>query len=261
MLCIIVPTIGNRPVEINRLFKSLNDQTNKNFYVLCMVQGNHELLLQSINTYNLDIQLIELSKKGLSYSRNIAFNYIKENTTYITFSDDDCWYPNDMVERIAKVPHKLNQCVCFKIFDPYLNKFYKNYQKNTTTKLSKLQTLKVSSIEIFVPNSVIDKNIKFDEKFGLGTNFPSGEENIFLFDLLENKFEIIYYPDVIVYHSVPVWTNKEYIFKGKGALFTRLYNKPLAIIFVLIYSIKKLSYFTKFKSQFIQMIKEVIVYN
>jgi hypothetical protein len=166
-----------------------------------------------------------------------------------------------MVERISKVPYNLNQCVCFKIFDPYLNKFYKNYQINTTTKLSKLQTLKVSSIEIFVPKSVIDKNIKFDEKFGLGTNFPSGEENIFLFDLLENKFEIIYYPDVIVYHSVPVWTNKEYIFKGKGALFTRLYNKPLAIIFVLIYSIKKFSYFTKFKSQFIQMIKEVIVYN
>lgn len=261
MLCIIVPTLGNRIVEINNLFASLHNQTNKNFYVLCMVQGNYNEVLNIIGVYDFDFKVIELNKKGLSYSRNIAFNYIREETTYITFSDDDCWYPSVMVAKINEIVYNDMQCVCFRIFDPQKNLFYKNYNINPINGLSKFQTLKVSSIEIFLPKSIIENKVKFDEKFGLGTSYPSGEENIFLFDLLKNNYNINYYPDIIVFHEIPIWANKEYIFKGKGALFTRLYNKPIALILVLIYSFKKFNYFTNFRKQCLQMFLEVFSFN
>jgi hypothetical protein len=261
MLCIIVPTLGNRIIEINNLFLSLENQTNRDFYVLCMVQENYNEIINTINKYDFDFEIIKLSKKGLSYSRNKAYKYIRKDTTYITFSDDDCWYPNNMVAKINKIIYNDKQCFCFRIFDPPKNKFYKKYNISPIEGLSKLQSLKVSSIEIFVPKSIVDKNITFDEKFGLGTLYPSGEENIFLFDLLKHKYIINYYPDIIVFHNVPIWTNKEYIFKGKGALFTRLYNKPIAIILVLIYSFKKFTYFTSFRKQCLQMFKEVFNYS
>lgn len=260
MLCIIVPTLGNRSEELKRLFSSLDNQTNKHFYVLCMVQGNYDLVYQISVKFNFEIHIHNLSKIGLSFARNIALNHVKIETTFITFSDDDCWYPPYMVDKISNYKYADNECICFNIYDPFKEKYYKSYPHQSISSLSKRDILKVSSIEIFVPRSIIESKIYFDEKFGLGTNYPSGEENIFLFDLLDNKYKIRYFPHIIVYHAFPDWISKEYIFNGKGALFVRLFNKPISIVLVVGYSILKFKYFTNFRLQFLKMFKEIIDY-
>ena len=54
---------------------------------------------------------------------------------------------------------------------------------------------KVASVEItFKRKSIIDKGIKFNNIIGLGTKFPSGEENAFLADALRAGLKIYHIP-------------------------------------------------------------------
>jgi hypothetical protein len=260
MLNIIVPTLGNRLPELKRLLDSLEQQTNKSFMVICAIQGNYNSVQNLLSNYSFEVRTCFLERKGLSLARNTSINLIDNKAKYITFSDDDCWYPNFMVEKILSMNNLGNECYCFQIFDPNNNVFYKNYYKKQISKLTYRNSLKVSSIEFFVPSEVFNKNINFDENFGLGTKYPSGEENIFLFDLIKNGYILKYEPSIIVYHKFPNWVNKEYIFKGKGALFSRLYSPKIAFFLIIVYSIYKIKFFTNFSKQFKMMFLEIINY-
>ncbi len=257
MLAIIVPTLGNRIDELKRLFDSLEKQSNSNFEVILSVQGNHDTIRVLVDKYNMPVKICNLYAKGLSYARNKAIKLIDSNATLVTFSDDDCWYPAYAVECALINFNNENCSICYKIHDPIINAPYTIVEKN---KLNLRDSLKVSSIEIFISKNIIDSGITFDERFGLGTKYPSGEENIFLFDIIKSQYNIKYFPEVIVYHLKPQWTNKEYIFKGKGALFAKLYNRYIALIFIIIYALKKSEYSSNIKSDFMIMFKEVISY-
>lgn len=257
MLTIIIPTLGTRIKELKRLLDSLASQTNSAFNVICIVQDNYAAVESVLEEYSFSIITILAKKKGLSAARNLAMEKIDRNSTCVTFSDDDCWYPSYAVEKVLEFNIDDRQCVCFQIFDPESQQYYKGYPTVSSSNMSKRELLKISSIEIFVPRSIVEENIRFDEDFGLGTSNPSGEENIFLFDLIKRNYIISYMPEIIVFHGVPNWANKEYTFKGKGALFARLYNRPIGLLMVFIYSIRKYKLFTSFFNQFSGMVREV----
>ncbi len=239
MLSIIIPTLGNRLIELKRLLSSLQSQTSKQFEIICVVQDNHEAVKSLLKQYDLNIKVLLLNRYGLSYARNEALKHVGEDVTYITFSDDDCWYPPHAIERVQQLGFGFKTCYCFQIFDPTIEKYYKSYSNKLDENISLRNSLKISSIEIFVSKSIINTGILFDERFGLGTKYPSGEENIFLFDIINQGYEIKYFPEIIVYHLKPIWKNKEYIFKGKGALFARLYGNLKAFFLIYVYAILK----------------------
>jgi glycosyltransferase involved in cell wall biosynthesis len=260
MLSIIIPTLGTRIEPLKQLFESLSAQSNQNFEAIIAVQGNHLEVRELLGDYAFKFIICDLYKKGLSYARNEAIKLISKESILVTFSDDDCWYPHDAFDMVFEINQGANQCMCFQIFDPKINEPYKDYPENKIESLSLRACLRVSSIEIFIPKTVIDKGIKFDERFGLGTSNPSGEENIFLFDVIKNGYTITYLPKVVVYHLKPVWSNKEYIFKGKGALFTQLYNKPLALVMVILYAMMKRSHSSNVVVDLKNMLLEVFKY-
>ena len=74
--------------------------------------------------------------------------------------------------------------------------------------------------------SIKDKNIKFDENFGLGGIYTSGEENIFLMDCINNGLKIIYIPITIAIHEKESSGRilDEKTIYSKGALFYRLFG-------------------------------------
>lgn len=261
MLSIIIPTLGNRLLELERLLNTLENQTSNLFEVICAIQGNFNEVKSLLNKYNFVIKTLELNRSGLSYARNEALKLVDPESTFVTLSDDDCWYPPYTVEKVCELWSGFDGCLCFQIFDPVINDYYKSYPQGLDEKLTLRKSLKISSIEIFISMSIISQGIRFDERFGLGTKYPSGEENIFLFDIIRKDHIIRYFPEIIVYHLKPVWRNKEYIFKGKGALFTRLYNKPIAFFMVNIYAFKKKQYSANIISDLIKMITEIRIFN
>ncbi|MCM2675725.1 glycosyltransferase family 2 protein [Alkalicoccobacillus plakortidis] len=241
MLSIIIPTLGTREQELSRLFESLENQTSTKFEVIVVSQDKHEVVAGLLCERAFAYKQVQLSKRGLSYARNEGIKVISGQ--YVTFSDDDCWYPNDAVEKVENFfAQSKAQVVCYQIYDPTTKQSYKNYPVEKAENVRTRDLFRKSSIEIFVDVQTVDREyLRFNENFGLGAKHPSGEENIFLFALQRAGYIISYIPEVIVYHLKPTQASRldERTMVSKGALFAALYRKPLDIILLTVLFAKK----------------------
>lgn len=262
MISVIVPTMGKRDLELHRLLKSLEDQVEKDFEVIIVSQMNYEKVDKIIKNFNLNINHVKIKKIGLSHARNVGMKYVRGNI--VTFSDDDCWYSKNAFKHVKETFVKSNTDVaCFQIFDPEKKEYYKLYPSQKKENISHREIFNKSSIEIFVNLDNVDKQlVKFDEQFGLGAKYPSGEENIFLHDLLKAGYKISYYPKVVVHHSKPdIKTRLNLpIFVSKGPLFKRMYNTPIGIVLLTVLFVKKIRYLDRPIKYYFTALKELIKY-
>jgi hypothetical protein len=103
----------------------------------------------------------------------------------------------------------------------------------------------VSSIEItFKAEAIHRENISFDEQFGLGGVYQSGEEYVFLTDAIRHGLKAQYFPSAIAIHpaesSGKVINNE--IFIAKGAMMHRVFGF-IGNIFLLLFALKKYSFY------------------
>lgn len=164
--------------------------------------------------------------RGLSKSRNIAINECSADILLI--SDDDVRH-FDEVEAIilSEFARTGADILTFQITTPEGHPF-KTYNPSAFTHSAR-SVMRVNSIEIAVRvKSVKDKGLKFDEEFGLGARYPTGEEIIFLSDALKAGLNVRYVPVPIVVH--PVESSGGSLFKNdpligaKGAMFCRIFG-------------------------------------
>lgn len=263
MFSIIIPTLGNRLRELERLFKSLNDQTYKKFEVIIVSQGNYKNVDEILEKYNFDYKHIKINQLGLSNARNIGLKYV--TGAIVSFSDDDCWYPSDAFDRIA-ADFKFSKkgIICYQIKDPIKNELYKKYSGKQEDKVNFRGIFNKSSIEIFLNLNLVNKeDLAFDTEFGLGARFPSGEENIFLCDLYKKGYSICYKPCIVVYHEKR--DNKSKLntstFIGKGPMFRRMFNLPIALLLLILFFIKKKRHIESNEKMFFKTIRETIKYD
>lgn len=243
LISAIVPTLGTRKLEIKRLFDSLDNQTYKDFEVIIVSQDNHSIVDDYLREVNFTYNHIKINKKGLSIARNEALKYV--NGDIITFSDDDCWYIEDSFEFVNKYFNENKSDICsFQHYDPHMLAYPKDYPICPNKNISKRKILSQASIDIFVnTRNVVDYKIGFDERFGVGSKYSSGEENIYLMDLYNRGYKIEYYPKVISYH--PNKINKHNMkldvkmVIDKAPLFKRLFGRYLGIIIYFIFIFRK----------------------
>jgi len=241
MISVIIPTLGTRETELTRLFNSLRNQTNQDFEVVLVSQQNHEKVAELIAQSGLTIKHIKIDKMGLSHSRNIGLKYVTGDI--ITFSDDDCWYNRTAFQEVSESFTNTNDAiVCFQIYDPDIDEYYKNYSNQPKDRLSFKEIFRKSSIEIFLNLKKVDKkHVSFDENFGLGAKYPSGEENIFLAQLHRLGYKIAYIPKVVVYHKKPTIQSRLTFkaFMSKGPLFKEIFNTPIGLFLLTSLFVKK----------------------
>lgn len=242
MISLIVATLGQRKKELVRLLDSLQEQTYKDFEIIIISQSNYDIVDDIINDskYNLKIIHKRIYKKGLSLARNIGINMAKGNI--ISFSDDDCWYNSDSLEKVKNAFDKLDVDILqFEIFDPIKSCYYKEYNKKSDY-IKKNKIKKVSSIELFFYLKRIKKSyLKFDESFGVGAKYPAGEEIILMNDLLRKKYVAKFIPDVIVYHPSRTIGEKNSNYLWYGPFLKRIYpNNYISYVMFNLYTIKRI---------------------
>lgn len=240
MISIIVPTLGARKECFKRLIESLENQSNVEIELIVVSQENHHIIADILENSNLNVQHLKIDKKGLSIARNEGMKYVKGNI--VTFGDDDCWYPKGIFNEIEKTFNEVNTDVaCFKILDPIKDKLYKNYKNKKIECMNELNLFKISSIEIYINLDNVNKDhIIFDEEFGLGAVYKTGEENILMMDLHRKGYKITYLPKVVVYHLVKE-SNETLTSKMaycKGAAFKRMFNSLKGLIYINVLIIK-----------------------
>jgi glycosyltransferase involved in cell wall biosynthesis len=208
----------------------------------------NQLLNKSLEKHSVD-NVYTYYEKGLSKSRNKAISKSKAEICLI--SDDDLVYKENIETIIVNAfnENKDADIITFQVETPDEEQ-YKNYKRESFWHTKKT-LMGVSSVEIaFRRNSIVESNLKFDERFGLGTNLPTGEEIIFLTDSLRNGLKILYIPVPIVIHPLES-SGKDYdnkiLIKAKGAMFYRIFGLSgylLSILFA--YKKHKLSKYSFF---------------
>lgn len=261
MISLILTTLGTRKDELYRLLDSLKQQTDQDFEVILVSQDNHDDVAELLSSFSFPHTHVKMMERGLSRGRNEGLKYVKGDV--VTFSDDDCWYPPKALATVHETLAK-NNCdiACFQIYDPEQNVYYKDYPENKD-EVTGRQIFRKSSIEIFISlKSIPLSDLAFDNDFGLGAKYPSGEENIFLKGLVDKGAKMYYFPEVVVYHLKPLaatrLTPAQLI--SKGPLFKKMYSTPLSVILVTLFFAKKIKHIKNPASLYFKTVKEIFAY-
>ena len=194
------------------------------------------------------------NEKGIAKSRNRLLEKMTGDIEIIT--DDDIEFVANYKDIIKKAYSENDADII--IFNMKKGNIIVGHDK--MFKYNKISTMSVCSCQItFRTNSIRNNNLKFNELFGIGSKFISGEENIFLKDALNKGLKIIHIPTVINSHPEEDTTGESWndnVIISKGALMYELY-KSLYFIFLLYFVIfkhknyKKNYSFIKFAKLFI----------
>lgn len=200
------------------------------------------------------IELYYYNESGLSRSRNRALDFLTAEIGLI--ADDDVSYLESSFDIISRafIENPEYDIITFQIIDskgiPF--KYYSSKKK----KLNILSVLKVSSIEIaFRTKSIQETGLKFDERFGLGTNLKSCEENIFLTDCIKKGMKILYIPKPIVMHpleSSGSAYNDVSVLAAKGAMFRRVYGLLFGFSLSILFIFRKLHFLKEINRRLIK---------
>ena len=174
-----------------------------------------------------------VKERGLSRSRNLAIELSESSICLL--ADDDMVYSVNYEEIVSKGFKKYPEA---DIIAFYVDSDDERQQKEKLKegKLSMLTTMKIASWNItFRRQSIIDSDIKFDEKYGTGTKNYMGEENIFLFDYIPIKIA------TLQLDSLSTWFTgyDKKFFYVKGMVFYRM-SKFLAFPLVLQFAVRKI---------------------
>jgi glycosyltransferase involved in cell wall biosynthesis len=199
---LVVATIG-RTTQLVRLFETLREQTCQSFEVILVDQNSQGYLDEVIAPFYAFFPLRHLrSKPGLSRARNAALEHIRGQI--VAFPDDDCWYQQDLLERVADMlaTHPNWDGLSGIHADTEApNEF--SWRPRTGGSLSPINLwYQSSSVTIFLRRAVVERVGEFDEDLGRGadTGMTAAEESEYLVRALRLGFSISYSHDLCVFH-------------------------------------------------------------
>ncbi|MBI6077505.1 glycosyltransferase [Clostridium perfringens] len=226
-------------MKLEFLVSTMN-RSNLNFFEDMNINDSAIIINQcrkkiNVKSENKNIKIISYEEVGLSKSRNRALE--NSNGDICILSDDDITYKDNYKEIILNAyEENLDADLIVFQIENSKGELYKNYKQNKMI-LNKFDIMRVSSMEItFKRESLIKNNIKFDEKFGAGSRYYCGEENILLSDCIKKNLKVVYIPKVIakLQESDSSWFHgyDEKYFISKGAVFHRMYRKIFPAIII-----------------------------
>lgn len=183
---------------------------------------------------------INSSNRGLSISRNMAI--INSDSDFCLLADDDLVYVESFCDKIIKQFDYYEDASILIFVVDGIEREFKRYGK-TSKRLNYLSILKVSSVQIaFRRSAIIDNHIKFNDKFGSGSIFSMGEENIFLSDCLKKGLKAYFVPVKIadLHFGESSWFkgfNRKYCL-DQGASLTA-FSKKFSLILIFSFALRK----------------------
>lgn len=231
---LIMGTVG-RQKEVESFFNSMALQTFRDFEIIVVDQNETDPLSSICEKYRdrLEITHLRIDGRGLSRARNYGLQAARGEI--IAFPDDDCEYPESLLDTIDGV---------FRDEDT-LDGLTTVLRDKSTGKIScgrfALAEARLSprniwrrhiSCTIFLRKDICDEIGGFDEEFGVGGRWEGGEESDYLLRALYHGADILYRPDICVFHpdrektSSPGNSSHAYL-RGMG--FGALVRKHLAL--------------------------------
>ncbi len=238
---LIVATI-NRDEELEILFESLLQQTFKDFEVIVVDQNTDGKLDAIIGKFgqNLDIKHFKVEFTGVTRARNYGIS--QSNGKILSFPDDDCYYENDVLEKIKDLFENYSDLSVIST-GCYLPESDKSCMGKNSKKSKKITIFNFMGIEFsyFYNCERIDKKeIYYDEDFGVGSKYYAGEVHEQFFRIFKDGRRGLYIPEIQIYHPSPSNNNtldRDYKYAIAGGAFRRKFlNRHEWIILLYILS-------------------------
>jgi glycosyltransferase involved in cell wall biosynthesis len=178
------------------------------------------------------------NEKGVARNRNRALENARGEICML-FDDDTDLVPNAAhTIRSAFSLYPDEDILTFQILTPS-GMPYKRYGRRSF-RHNRFTILRVSEMEIaFRLTAIRAAGLGFDERFGLGSRFPSGEGVAFLHDAISRGLRVRYVPEAVVIHpydSSGKALEDPSLLYAMGALYRRLYgrcgNVMMAVLFL-----------------------------
>ena len=189
----------NRNDFVENFLKQLNKSSYKNFELIVVDQNKDNFLEKILQKFDFEIKYLK-SSPGLSVARNKGLELI--NGDIISFPDDDCEYPTNILSDVEKIFSRNKHDFIstsskwhdMKISNGNFDKYSGKITKYTIWRRAISYTL------FFKRNAI--KNLKFNEQLGVGAKsiFQSGEETDFTLRCIKNGNSGFYYHDLHIYH-------------------------------------------------------------
>jgi glycosyltransferase involved in cell wall biosynthesis len=210
----------NRERFLPAALQGLKNQTlNPQYFEIIIVNNNStdrtkDIALQFINENpQLNCKYVEEYNQGLSFGRNRGI--VESNAKFVTFIDDDAVIEEHFLENAVKHLEKdtTTAAVGGKIFAQYLNKKPKWMSKyiqplvghvdyGDKSFVYPLGKYPYGSNMTIVKQDLMEAGM-FNTSLGrIGSGGLGGEEKDLFDKLMAAGKKIVYYPDLIVYHSV-----------------------------------------------------------
>lgn len=171
-----------------------------------------------------DFTIYTSDTKGLSINRNIALSLA--TAPLLLIGDDDVDYTEDGLKGVINefTSHKDMDILTFRYESSSHSKFYPALPCNLSTPEKGYY---VTSFEIALRKDSVRGKIWFNEHFGIGSTFPSGEEDIFIKDCLDSGLKGLFIPLTINRHDGTTTSERNLMLptrpQTKGAVFLRLH--------------------------------------
>lgn len=180
-----------------------------------------------------DFTIHRTDTTGLSKNRNNALAHA--TAPLLLISDDDVDYTAEGLTTVISSFQKFPDIDIFTF--KYTSKTHQKYYPNIQFAIDKPpKGYFVTSFEIALKRNSIVGQVWFNENFGIGALFPSGEEDVFIKDCLDKGMKGLFIPITIARHDGPTTSEKNLMLASrpqtKGAVFNRLhtYSWPLRMM-------------------------------
>jgi glycosyltransferase involved in cell wall biosynthesis len=183
---LVVATV-DRVTELGRFLDSLERQTDRDFRVLVADQNGDDRLEEVLGQHrSLRIERLP-APRGLSRARNEALSHVQADV--VAFPDDDCIYPDDLLERVAgRLAAGLDGVTGR---EPWWTAGAAVLARDNLWN-------RAISFTIFLRRELVERVGPFDERLGLPAS--SGEEIDYLIRALDAGARIEYDPGIVVEH-------------------------------------------------------------
>lgn len=175
---LVLATVG-RTDTLHRLLTSLAAQTFRNYELILVDQNPDDRLGPLLKQWCSSVPCIRIrSALGVSRARNAGIEQARGQ--YVCFPDDDCWYPEDLLQRVSNWFESHIECpllcICARSENGEEVSSRWPRQSCPVDRGSVLRTC--SSICLFIQRTAVSRAGGFDEAMGLGshTRFQAAED-------------------------------------------------------------------------------------
>ncbi|MEG1579935.1 MAG: glycosyltransferase [Bacteroidaceae bacterium] len=181
-----------------------------------------------------DVKLIKMKGQGLSVNRNRALS--EATSELVLFADDDARFaPETFPVIFGTFEQNEDIDIAFFQASTYTGRQLKDYPEKSFDYKGYMPDFSISAIETVCRREKVQTQIRFDERFGLGTRFLTcGEEQIWLEDAMRAGLKMRYFPIKIVETSTILKNRMIYVDAGvqrsRGAITYYMYGSRAWLI-------------------------------